>query len=460
MTVCPPGSSISPAWTYVCRIAASPLLATGARHLTRQRSRGAESQDDETGGRRGGLRPHGRRRAQRLRVQRPDERTDLVYQPRWRRLRPHQGRPGADSPPSAPTAAGGEYSIKIQQLPNSASDQRQQVLRRLAASDAGMDIMRLDPVFVAEFAEPGLAGRRGARRTSRRRSPQDAVKPIIDVGDVEGQARRGAHVGEHPAALVPQVGRQQAAGLDMTKRRHLGPADRSGADDRRRRSACSPGCTRATWSGSTRSSRGRAGIIAKSGADNANTMELGLDTAAGRTGRRGHQKVASTGVGGPAMGSHDETTSVDLFRPRTTSGFMVNWPYVWNAVTAAEHGDRSATSAFARYPQTVAGQPSKPPLGGIETRREQREHRSRTQAWKAVECITNAGAPDAVHGQDGKPGRAQGRVRRPQVTKAFPNGLAAMIRDVARRGRAPAADAVLRRRVHRAAEDVQPARAR
>ena len=38
-------------------------------------------------------------------------------------------------------------------LPNSASDQRQQLLRRLAAGDPGVDIMSLDPVFVAEFAQ-------------------------------------------------------------------------------------------------------------------------------------------------------------------------------------------------------------------------------------------------------------------------------------------------------------------
>ena len=50
-------------------------------------------------------------------------------------------------------AAGGKYAIRVQLLPNSASDQRQQLLRRLAAGDSGIDLMSIDPVFVAEFAE-------------------------------------------------------------------------------------------------------------------------------------------------------------------------------------------------------------------------------------------------------------------------------------------------------------------
>ena len=50
-------------------------------------------------------------------------------------------------------ASGGEYTIRVEQLPNDASDQRQQLIRRLAAHDSGVDIMSLDPVVVPEFAE-------------------------------------------------------------------------------------------------------------------------------------------------------------------------------------------------------------------------------------------------------------------------------------------------------------------
>jgi len=52
--------------------------------------------------------------------------------------------------------AGGAYSIEVQLLPNSASDQRQQLLRRLAGGDASVDLMSLDPPFIPEFSQAGL----------------------------------------------------------------------------------------------------------------------------------------------------------------------------------------------------------------------------------------------------------------------------------------------------------------
>jgi multiple sugar transport system substrate-binding protein len=48
-----------------------------------------------------------------------------------------------------------EYDIAIQLLPSGATDQRTQLARRLAAKDSSTDLMSLDPVFVAEFANAG-----------------------------------------------------------------------------------------------------------------------------------------------------------------------------------------------------------------------------------------------------------------------------------------------------------------
>jgi multiple sugar transport system substrate-binding protein len=53
-------------------------------------------------------------------------------------------------------SAGGRYRIKASLLPRNASDQREQLLRRLAAEDKSIDLMSIDPVFVAEFARAGF----------------------------------------------------------------------------------------------------------------------------------------------------------------------------------------------------------------------------------------------------------------------------------------------------------------
>src|SRR5690606_33945116 len=57
---------------------------------------------------------------------------------------------------SCSKASGGRYRITTSVLPNDATQQREQIIRRLAAKDTGIDIMSLDPVFVAEAANAGF----------------------------------------------------------------------------------------------------------------------------------------------------------------------------------------------------------------------------------------------------------------------------------------------------------------
>ncbi len=52
-------------------------------------------------------------------------------------------------------ASGGRYTVSIQTLPSDADSQRQQLVRRLAAKDASIDIIGMDVVWTPEFAEAG-----------------------------------------------------------------------------------------------------------------------------------------------------------------------------------------------------------------------------------------------------------------------------------------------------------------
>ncbi len=53
-------------------------------------------------------------------------------------------------------AAGGRYVVKVTVLPREASEQRQQLIRRLAAEDRSIDLMSLDPPYIPELAEAGF----------------------------------------------------------------------------------------------------------------------------------------------------------------------------------------------------------------------------------------------------------------------------------------------------------------
>src|SRR3712207_1193029 len=52
--------------------------------------------------------------------------------------------------------ADGAYTIETSQLPRESSQQREQLVRRLAAEDDSIDIVSLDPPYIPEFAEAGF----------------------------------------------------------------------------------------------------------------------------------------------------------------------------------------------------------------------------------------------------------------------------------------------------------------
>ena len=77
---------------------------------------------------------------------------------------------------------------------------------------------------------------------------------------------------------------------------------------------------------------GAGGQIVENPGATADQLKLGLETPAGKEAASVIQQVASTGVGGPALSSTTETEAPATSSRRDTSGFMVNWPYVWAAL--------------------------------------------------------------------------------------------------------------------------------
>src|SRR5262249_19271106 len=72
----------------------------------------------------------------------------------------------------------------------------------------------------------------------------------------------------------------------------------------------------------------------------------------------------------PAMSTATEEEARSAFQG-ATGGFMVNWPYVYSAAKGDVESGAIKQSvvddiAWARFPAVVAGEPSKPPLGGID----------------------------------------------------------------------------------------------
>ena len=221
--------------------------------------------------------------------------------------------------------------------------------------------MILDPPFTAEFADAGFLAE----------VPQDAQGAARGAGHLQGRDRRGDVGGQagrrpvlvqHPGALVPQVLRREgrhrhdAAG-------HLGP------DHRRRRGQRRPGRGAGQQvrglhaCGSTPSSRAPAAQLVEN-ADKGVDARPRRSTASRARRRPRSSRSSPSSEAAPAdLVVSNEGTAGSTFGGDNGS-FLVNWTYIFHNYdeTSPEVAD---DIGYTRYPQTVEGEESRPPYGGI-----------------------------------------------------------------------------------------------
>ncbi|NNG39084.1 extracellular solute-binding protein [Flexivirga sp. ID2601S] len=315
-------------------------------------------------------------------------------------------------------ASGGKYQIKVQLLPNSASDQRIQLLRRLAGGDKTMDLMSVDPAFVSEFASAGYFA--PVPQSMEATFKQDRVQSSIDASTYDGKLM-SVPFWSNTQLLWYKKSVAQKAGLDMSK-----PVSWDQLIAGAQKTKMQIGTQASLYEGYAvwinALVAGAGGKIVENPNASYENIKLGLNSQAGKDAAAVIQKVASTGVGGPAMGSATETESLNLFIS-PVGGFLVNWPYTYGAYTGKDKADVAATT----YPQTVAGKEARPPYGGIQLA-VGKDSRHPDVAYQAAACITDEKHQADYMAASGNPASRKGSYDTAEVKKAFPNGIAETIR--------------------------------
>ncbi|WP_149202286.1 extracellular solute-binding protein [Actinotalea subterranea] len=315
--------------------------------------------------------------------------------------------------------ADGAYEIEVSVLPRDASAQREQLARRLAARDASIDLMSLDPPFIPELAEPGFLAP----------VPQD-VADRVSEGVVDG-ALVGATWRDELVTLPFWANTQllwfrtsvaEGAGLDMsapvtwdqlieaatTQDAYLGVQGTKAE-------------SLTVWVNALVESAG--GHVIEDPEAEADDVALGLESEAGQEAARIIGEIGSEGLGGPGLPTADENASLTLFQGDRGS-FMVNWPFVWRAMNAAvEDGalDQAVLDdiGWALYPQVLEGSESRPPYGGINIGVGAFSP-DVDLAYQAAECIVDPAKQAEYFVSDGNPPAASAAYDDPEVQEAFP----------------------------------------
>ena len=310
-------------------------------------------------------------------------------------------------------ASNGQYKIVLNALSNNADQQRQSLVRRLAAKDSSIDIAGMDVVWTAEFAAAGWI----------KPWPTDLANQVKQ-GTLPGPLATATYQGKLYAApansntqlLWYRKSVAEAAGLDMTQPVTWDQIIQAAEDQDKKlgvQGALAESLT--VWINALVASAG--GKILEDPDAKPDEMQLGLDTDAGKKAADIINRIGASGLGGSGLPTADENASMNLFQGDDGS-FMVNWPFVYPAMQGAAP-EVVDDLGWAVYPRVDAGTPAAPPVGGINLG--VGAYSAHTDlAWQAVACIVSPENQAQYFVTNGNPPSNAAAYDDPEVQEKFP----------------------------------------
>ncbi|MDQ4132139.1 MAG: ABC transporter substrate-binding protein [Actinomycetota bacterium] len=301
-------------------------------------------------------------------------------------------------------SAGGRYRIEMADLPPSADQQREQLVRRLAARDSDIDIMGMDVIWTAEFAGAGwlLPWEEQAAEAVR----QGTIPATVSTGTYEGRLWAAPYTTNtqllwYRKDRVPQPPATWDEMLSMAER--IGPQEgRIQVQGNRYE-----GLT--VWFNSLLAS---AGAEILDGPDQV-ALPPGPTTKALDVMKR----VASSPVADPGLSTAQEDDARLAFEAGG-SAFMVNYTFVWPS--AQENAPQvAANMGWARWPRVDPTVPSHVTIGGINLGiGAYSDHPD--LAFEAATCLRSPENQVIASELGGLPPTTQALYDDPRVREAFP----------------------------------------
>jgi multiple sugar transport system substrate-binding protein len=252
-----------------------------------------------------------------------------------------------------------DYTIATQVLPQDAGQQRIQLARRLAAKDPEIDLMSIDPPFTAEFADAGFLAE----------VPQEARSQLEEQGTFKGAM--DAATWKDKLVVFPFWSNTQVlwyrksfvekAGIDMSQ-----PVTWDQIIDAANENDAKVGVQANKYEGYVvwinALVEGAGGHILENAGEGVDA-DITISDDAGTKAAEIIEKLATSGAAPADLSVSNEGTAGSTFGSDAGS-FLVNWTYIWTNYdeTAPDVAD---DIGYTRYPQTVEGEESRPPYGGI-----------------------------------------------------------------------------------------------
>jgi multiple sugar transport system substrate-binding protein len=307
----------------------------------------------------------------------------------------------------------GAYKVDVQLLPSTASDQREQLVRRLAAKDSTVDIVGMDVIWTAEFANAGWIRQ---WPTSLAHQVTNNVFPsVVKTASFEGKVY-GAPFNSNTELLWYR--KDLVSKAPKTWDQMISEAEKLGSEGKpdtiQVQANKYEGFT--VWVNALIDS---AGGQILSGPETVALPQGPTDKALEVMGRLASSPAAATNI----STSTEDTARLGF--ESGTSAFMVNYTFAYGSALA-NAPDVAKNMGFARYPGVVPNLPSKPPLGGFNLGVGAYSNNP-DLAFQAAACLSNAKSELTATKLDGLPPSRSNLYTNKVVTKAFP-GFAPLVK--------------------------------
>jgi multiple sugar transport system substrate-binding protein len=250
--------------------------------------------------------------------------------------------------------ANGKYTIVYNKLPREADGQREQMVRRLAANDSEMDVLGLDVVWVAEFAEAGwILPWTGQNKTDAEKDVFPGPLKTATWNDQLYAATKNTNVqllwyDDRLVTSPPTTFDEMIAQAKQLK------------DQKKPYQVLMTGAKYEGYVVQYNTIVNSAGghILSEDG------KSVVMDAGAVK-GLEVLKNFATAGVTSAALTTSQEQTVQNGFEASNSeAAFLLNWPYAYSSIQKA-NPDRFQHFKWTRYPGVNPGTPGKATVGGF-----------------------------------------------------------------------------------------------
>ena len=307
--------------------------------------------------------------------------------------------------------AAGAYRIVAESLPTNPDQQREQLVRRLAARDDSIDLIGMDVVWTGEFAKAGWITPFEDGELENVGTAEKVLKGPFESAQFDDE-QYGAPLNSNTRLLWYRKSVLGDRPVPKTWDELLDTAEELGVQVQETGKRAE---SLVVFFNALLESAG--GQLVKPGPDG--TTEVQLQEEPTKKALEVMRRYAASSAAPAALSTSGEDDNRLAFQAADSdSVFMINWPYVFPSVLEADP-ELAKDYGYAPYPQVLPDKPARPPLGGynlgIGSYTKDRE-----AALAAVNCLTKPEQQRTIATVGGQPSVLRELGKDPEILKVLP----------------------------------------